>query len=121
MSALAPPTPPSVSQESAPTAPPQTEAATSNQQDPSATPAAATEENINSHGYYMSAEHQAAVDGMGIRDDESFATRATGAASRVSDATKNTSGAHTFRSQTTVDKKRSYRDQCIDNAKKKAE
>ena len=121
MAALAPPTPPPVSQESAPAAPPQAEATTSNQQDPSATPAAVTEENINSHGYYMSAEHQAAVDGMGIRDDETFATRATGAASRVSDATKNTSGAHTFRSQTTVDKNRSYRDQCIANAKRRAE
>eukprot|EP00956_Cyclotella_meneghiniana_P023577 scaffold46160_cov42-Cyclotella_meneghiniana.AAC.2 len=121
MSALAPPTPPPVFQEPVPTAPPQTGTADSNQQNPLATPAAATEENINSRGYYMSAEHQAAVDGMGIQDDGSFATRATGAASRVSDATKNTSGAHTFRSQTTVDKKRSYRDQCIDNAKRKAE
>eukprot|EP00956_Cyclotella_meneghiniana_P013313 scaffold19184_cov46-Cyclotella_meneghiniana.AAC.3 len=121
MSALAPPTFPPVSQESAPTATPQTETANSNQQDPSATPAAVTEDNINSRGYYMSEEHQAAVDGMGIRDDESFATRATGAASRVSDETKNTSGAHTFRSQTTVDKKRSYRDQCIANAKRRAE
>ena len=69
----------------------------------------------------MSSEHQAAVDGMGIRDDDSFATRATGAASRVSDATKNTSGAHSFRSKTTVDIKRSYRAECIENAKRKAE
>eukprot|EP00956_Cyclotella_meneghiniana_P007316 scaffold9944_cov52-Cyclotella_meneghiniana.AAC.4 len=121
MSALAPPTPLPVPQEPAPTSTPQSATANPNQQDPSATPAEVTGENLNSKGYYMSPEHQAAVDRMGLRDDESFATRATVAASRVSDATKNTSGAHTFRSQTTVDKKRSYRDQCIANAKRKAE
>ena len=121
MSALAPPTPPAAPAVPTPNAPNQSVPANPTQQDTQATQPPGPAENVTSRGYYMSSEHQAAVDGMGIRDDDSFATRATGAASRVSDATKNTSGAHSFRSKTTVDIKRSYRAECIENAKRKAE
>eukprot|EP00956_Cyclotella_meneghiniana_P024908 scaffold50863_cov42-Cyclotella_meneghiniana.AAC.1 len=121
MSALAPPTPPAAPAVPTPNAPNQSVPANPTQQDTQATQPPGPAENVTSRGYYMSSEHQAAVDGMGNRDDDSFATRARGAASRVSDATKNTSGAHSFRSKTTVDIKRSYRAECIENAKRKAE
>ena len=57
---------------------------------------------------------------MCIRDDATFATRATDAASRVSSATANTNGADTFRSTTSADNRRNYRDECLANAKRKA-
>ena len=68
----------------------------------------------------MSAEQQAAIDRMGIRDDATFATRATDAASRVSDATFNTTGADTFRTTTSAEQQRSFREQCIAKAKGRA-
>eukprot|EP00956_Cyclotella_meneghiniana_P011383 scaffold15968_cov46-Cyclotella_meneghiniana.AAC.11 len=112
-SALAPPTPPAATVDSTPNAPTQAAPANPTQQETQPTQAPGPAENVTSRGYYVSAEHQAAVEGMDVRDDDSFATRATGAAARVSDATKNTSGAHNFRSRTTVDIKRSYRAECI--------
>eukprot|EP00956_Cyclotella_meneghiniana_P041109 scaffold215048_cov60-Cyclotella_meneghiniana.AAC.1 len=68
-------------------------------------------ENITGRGYYMSADQRAAVEAMGIRDDTTFATRATDAASRVSSATANTNGADTFRSTTSADNRHNYRDE----------
>ena len=105
MAALAPPTPQS-GEAAIPTA-----AATNGE----------AGENVTSKGFYMSSERQAAVAAMGLREEDSFGTRATDAASRVSGATANTSGADTFRSRTTVDNNRSHRAKCIENARRKAE
>ena len=113
MSALAPPSSPTKVNTAAPPTPTATTPANANT-------GTAGENNVNSKGYYMSEEQQAAVDAMGIRDDATFATRATDAASRVSGATANTSGANTFRSATTADNKRSFWEECLAKAKRKA-
>ena len=55
-----------------------------------------------------------------LKDDASFTTRNSDAVSRVSSATANTSGAASFRSNTTTDNNRDFRDQCLERARLRA-
>jgi hypothetical protein len=57
---------------------------------------------------------------LGLKDDATFTTEATGHVSRVTNATAATNGANTFRSTTTADAKRSFREKCLERARAKA-
>jgi hypothetical protein len=66
-------------------------------------------------------EEQAILRRLGLRDDDTFATRASDAVSRATGADNATNGADSFRSSNTTDIRRSYKEKCLEIAKLKAE
>ena len=58
---------------------------------------------------------------MGLRDDDTFASRNTDAVSRVTGATAATNGAASGRSATSVDIRRSFKEKVLEIARLKAE
>ena len=54
---------------------------------------------------------------LGLKDDATFTSQATGHVSRVTGATANTNGANTFRTTDTAGAKRSFREKCLEIAR----
>jgi hypothetical protein len=85
-------------------------------------PAATDEEKVqaDSPPCNVQAQRDAFAKRLRLKDDATFASQDSGAVSRVTGATANTSGAASFRSTTTADQNRDFRSKCLEAARLKA-
>eukprot|EP00956_Cyclotella_meneghiniana_P012009 scaffold16990_cov79-Cyclotella_meneghiniana.AAC.4 len=83
-------------------------------------PAKTTNDQDHSPNSRLQAQRDAYAKRLGLKDDDTFATRNSDVVSRATGATINTTGAASFRSTTTADKHRDFRAERLEKARLEA-